>query len=74
MSDRLGLAVKKRDRVFSWGKPGGQDKSHEVRAGWGMVFLKPFNMRARGVLPADRLLVSLEARRAGLSRTSWRPK
>lgn len=74
MSDRPGLAVEKRDRVFREGKPGGQDKSREVRAGWGMVFLKPFNVRARGVLPGDRLWVSLKARRVGVSRTSRRPK
>lgn len=72
MSDRPGSAVERRDRVFSEGKPGGQDKSREVRAGWGMVFLRPFNARSRGVLPAGRLSVSLKARRVGLSRTSRR--
>ena len=74
MSDRRGWALERLEWVFSEGKPGGQDKSREVRPGWGMVFLKPFNAGSRGVLTRDRLRVSPEARRVGLSRTSRRLK
>lgn len=74
MSDRFGLALEKLDRVWIEGKPGGQDKGREVRPGWGMVFLKPFNTCPRGVRLEDRLRASQKDRNVGLSRTSRRPK
>lgn len=52
------------------GKPGGQDKSHEVRAGWGMVFLKDSSIGARGAPIRGRLRRPLKARLPGHSHTS----
>ena len=57
-------------RASEDGKPAGQDKSREVRAGWGMVFLKDYSPRLRGVRAPDSLQTSLKTRRDGLWRTS----
>lgn len=72
----MSIDDRRRDRAASGGskdgKPGGQDKSREVRAGWGMAFLKPFKACARGARRARRLDDGLRARRGGISRTSRR--